>query len=97
MDNEDSFYQLAIGEKYIYATFSGVPVGEMFKQKNEYACVPRTLVVFDWNGNVKGKFDLNNSISALCLDSKEEYLYVRHNEPDVSLWRYKVSDILEHL
>ena len=97
LENESGFYRLAIGKKYVYATFSGVPMEEMFKQKNEYACVPRTLVVFDWNGNVKGKFNLNNSISALCLDSKEEYLYVRHNEPDVSLWRYKVSDILEHL
>lgn len=97
MDNEDSFYQLAIGEKYIYATFSGVPVGEMFKQKNESACVPRTLVVFDWDGNVKGKFNLNYLINAICLDDKEEYLYVQHDEPDVSLWRYKVSDILEHL
>ena len=97
LKNEDGFYKLVIGKKYIYATFSGIPLEEMLKQQSDYACIPRTLVVFDWNGNVKGKFNLNNSISALCLDDKEEYLYVRHDEPDVSLWKYKVSDILEHL
>ena len=95
--NEDGFYKLVIGKEYIYATFSGIPLEEMFMQQSDYACIPRTLVVFDWNGNVKGKFNLNNSISALCLDNREEYLYVRHDEPDVSLWRYKVADILEYL
>lgn len=97
MKNEDGFYKLVVGEKYIYATFSGIPIEAMFNQQNDYACIPRTLVVLDWDGNVLGKFDLNNSISALCLDDKEEYLYVRHDEPDTSLWRYKVSDIIDKL
>ena len=97
MKNEDGFYKLVATEKYIYATFSGTPIEEMFKQQSDYACVPRTLVVLDWDGYVLGKFNLNNSISALCLDDKEEYLYVEHNEPDTSLWRYKVSDIMDKL
>lgn len=97
LENEDGFYRLVAGEKYIYATFSGIPMKEMYKQRSDYACVPKTIVVFDWDGNVKGKFNLNNPISTLCLDDKEEYLYVKHDEPDVSLWRYKISDISKHL
>ena len=97
LENEDGFYRLVAGEKYIYATFSGIPMKEMYKQRNDYACVPKTIVVFDWDGNVKGKFNLNNPIGTLCLDNKEEYLYVKHDEPDVSLWRYKISDISKHI
>ena len=31
----------------------------------------------------------------ICLDENEEYLYVQHDDPDTSLWRYKVADMLK--
>ena len=63
MKNEDGFYKLVVGEKYIYATFSGIPIEAMFNQQNDYACIPRTLVVLDWDGNVLGKFLLTELVS----------------------------------
>ena len=90
----ESFYQLTIGKEYIYATFSGVENGELLKTQNNDALTPQILVILDKEGNIKGKFDLGKKIRTLCLDEKEEYLYVNHKEPDTSLWRYKVSDFL---
>ena len=61
------------------------------------ALYPKTLLVLDLNGTPLAKFDLGKRYFPLCIDEKEEYIYIRHNDPDVSLWRYKVSDILEHI
>ena len=88
----EAFYDLVIGKEYIYATFSGIENGELFRTKKHDALTPKTLVILDKQGNVKGKFDLGKQIRTLCLDEKEEYLYVHHKEPDTSLWRYKISD-----
>lgn len=92
----EAFYDLVIGKEYIYATFSGIENGEMFRTKNHDALTPKTLVILDKQGNVKGKFDLGKQIRTLCLDEKEEYLYVHHKEPDTSLWRYKISDFTKY-
>ena len=92
----ESFYDLTIGKEYIYATFSGIENGELFKTQKNDALTPQILVILDKEGNIKGKFDLGKKIRTLCLDEKEEYLYVNHLEPDTSLWRYKVSDFLKH-
>lgn len=96
-DNIHGFYSLAVGEKYIFAAYSGVESGELHRQRSGMALYPRTLVVFDLDGNPKGKFQLEGRFAPICLDENEEYLYVQHDDPDTSLWRYKVSDILKHL
>lgn len=96
-DNIQGFYSLAIGEKYIYAAYSGVKSGELHRQRSGMALYPRTLVVFDLDGNPLKKFQLEGRFVPICLDEGEEYLYVQHDDPDTSLWRYKVSDILKHL
>lgn len=96
-DNIHGFYSLAIGEKYIFAAYSGVESGELYRQRSGMALYPRTLVVFDLDGNPRGKFQLEGRFVPICLDENEEYLYVQHDDPDTSLWRYKVSDILKRL
>lgn len=96
-DNIEGFTDFAIGKKYIYAAYSGVESGEAKRQRSAMALYPKTLLVLDLNGTPLAKFDLGKRYFPLCIDEKEEYIYIRHNDPDVSLWRYKVSDILEHI
>lgn len=96
-DNVESFYDLIVGEEYIYVSFSGIEEGESLRDPSGGAALtPKTLVILDKQGNVKGKFDLGKKICTFCLDDKEEYLYVNHEEPDTSMWRYKVADFLKH-
>lgn len=96
-NNTEGFYSLAVGEKYLFAAYSGVESGELHRQRSGMALYPRTLVVFDLYGNPLKKFKLEGRFVPICLDSKEEYLYVQHDDPDTSLWRYKISDIEDHL
>ena len=55
------------------------------------------MYVFDLNGNPLAKFDTGKRVTNMCLDEKEDYLYVKHYDPDISLWRYKVSDMVKHV
>lgn len=96
-NNTEGFYSLAVGKKYLFAAYSGVESGELHRQRSGMALYPRTLVVFDLYGNPLKKFKLEGRFVPICLDSKEEYLYVQHDDPDTSLWRYKISDIESHL
>ena len=96
-DNIEGFSDMTIGKKYIYAAYSGVESGEAKKQRSAMALYPKHLLVLDLNGKPLAKFDLGKRYIPLCLDEKEEYIYIKHYDPDVSLWRYKVSDILKHL
>lgn len=96
-DNIEGFSDLAVGKKYIFASYSGIESGEAKRQRNVNAIKPKTLMVFNLEGTPLAKFSLDKRFTPLCLDEKEEYLYIKHNEPDMCLWRYKVSDILKHL
>ena len=95
--NIEGFYAFTVGKKYIYAAYSGVKSGEMYKARSAKALYPKNLVVFDLNGRPLAKFCMDKCFVPLCLDDQEEYLYIQHGDPDTSLWRYKVSDILKHL
>ena len=96
--NIEGFYAFTVGNRYIFAAYSGVKSGEMLEQHSAKALYPKNLVVFDLaTGKPLAKFCMDKCFVPLCLDDKEEYLYIQHDDPDTSLWRYKVSDILEHL
>ena len=96
--NIEGFYAFTVGDKYIFAAYSGVKSGEMIEQRSAKALYPKNLVVFDLaSGKPLSKFCMDKCFVPLCLDDKEEFLYIQHDDPDTSLWRYKVSDILEHL
>lgn len=97
MDNLEGFFGLAVGKKYIFATFSGIPLERMYKERSAYARRSTYLYVFDLNGNPLAKFDTGKRVTNMCLDEKEDYLYVKHYDPDISLWRYKVSDMVKHV
>lgn len=97
MDNLEGFYGLAVGKEYIYATFSGIPSEKMYQERDSYALRSTYLYVFDLTGKPLGKFDTGKRVCTMCLDEKEDYLYVKHYDPDMSLWRYKVSDMVKHV
>ena len=96
-DNPQGFYGLAVGEKYIFAAYSGVPAGDMYKEQNAYALNPKFLYIFDLEGKPLAKFAVDKRISAICLDEEENFLYVQHIDPDLSLWRYNVADMLRYI
>ena len=96
-DNIEGFADMAIGKKYIYASYSGVESSEAKRQRSAMALYPKHLLVLDFRGKPLAKFDLGKRYIPLCLDDEEEYIYIKHYDPDVSLWRYKVSDILKHI
>lgn len=96
-DNIQGFMGFAVGKNHIFASYSGAESGEARRQRMVSAIYPKTLLVLDLNGVPLVKFDLGKKFVSLCLDDDEEYLYVKHTEPDVSLYRYKVSDIMKLL
>ena len=97
MNNIEGFYGLAIGKKYIFATYSGIPLEKMYEEKSGYALRSTYLYVFDLDGNPLAKFDTGKRVTNMCLDEKEDYLYVEQHAPDLSLWRYRVSDMLKYI
>ena len=96
-DNIQGFTSIAIGKEHIFAAYSGVESGEIYRQRSGMAIYPRTIAVFDLQGNPLKKFQLQGRFVPICLDEDEEYLYVQHDDPDTSLWRYKVSDMLRQI
>ena len=96
-DNIQGFTSIAIGKEHIFAAYSGVESGELHRNRSGMALYPRTIVVFDLQGNPLKKFQLEGRFVPICLDENEEYLYVQHDDPDTSLWRYKVADMLRQI
>lgn len=96
-DNIQGFTSIAIGKEHIFAAYSGVESGELHRKRSGMALYPRTIVVFDLQGNPLKKFQLEGRFVPICLDENEEYLYVQHDDPDTSLWRYKVADMLRQI
>ena len=96
-DNLYGFSDIAIGEKYIFATYSGIPIGEMFKH-NSYAIAAQTLVVINKeDGAVLGRFKLSSRSAFLCLSDDEEHLYVMNIDPELQVERIEVDDLLDKI
>ena len=95
--NQHGFSHMIVGEKYIFATYSGELTGKMFEERNVYAIDPETLVVFTHEGIPIGRFKLNSHSTLLGLSGDEKYLYVHNSDPEVQIMRIRMSDILEKL
>lgn len=91
------FSDMVVGEKYIFATYSGIPTAEMFRQRSVSAIAAQTLVVLNHDGAVLGRFKLNSKSSTIGLTEDEKYLYVMNTDPEVQIVRMKVSDILDRV
>lgn len=91
--NLHGFSDIAIGRKYIYALYSGIPSGAMFTKRSVYAIEPKSLVLLEHDGTVVKKYALRNPSNTLCLSEDEKYLYIKTNHPDIAIERFKVSGL----
>ena len=91
------FSDVAIGKKYIFATYSGIPTAEMFRQRSVSAIAAQTLVVLDHDGAVLGRFKLNSKSFTIGLSEDEKFLYVMNTDPEVQIMRIKVQDVLDRI
>lgn len=91
------FSDMVVGKKYIFATYSGIPTAEMFRQRSVSAIAAQTLVVLNHDGAVLGRFKLNSKSFTIGLTEDEKYLYVMNTDPEVQIVRIKVSDILDRV
>lgn len=95
--NLKGFSDIAIGEKYIFATYSGLPTAEIFIRRNSEAVSAQTLVVFNHDGAVLGRFKLNSRSHTIGLSKDEKYLYVMNTVPEVQVVRIRTSDLLNKI
>lgn len=95
--NQHGFANMVVGEKYIFATYSGVLTGKMFEERNVYAIDPETLVVLTYDGRPVGRFKLNCHSTLLGLSGDGKYLYVHNSDPEVQIMRIRISDILDKI
>lgn len=95
--NLKGFSDVAVGEKYIFATYSGLPTAEIYMRHNSSAVKAQTLVVLNHDGAVLGRFKLNSRSHTIGLSEDEKYLYVMNTDPEVQVVRIKVRDILEKI
>ena len=93
-DNLNGFSDMTVGKKFIYATYSGIPMRVMFEKRSVNAIGARELVVFNHDGEPLGRFKLRSCSFAVGLSEDEEYVYVMNIDPEVQIERIKVSDIV---
>lgn len=94
-DNLKGFSDMTIGKNYVLATYSGIPMSKMFKERNVNAIGARTLVVFNHEGEPLGRFKLRSCSFCVGLSEDEKYIYVMNIDPEVQIERIRMSDIEE--
>ena len=92
-DNLNGFSDMTVGKKYIFATYSGIPMRVMFEKRSVYAIGARELAVFNHDGEPIGRFKLRSCSFTVGLSGDEEYVYVMNVDPEVQIERIKVSDM----
>lgn len=94
-NNRHGFSDLALDEDYIFATYSGIPSGEMYRQRSVYAVEAQSLVILSRKtGEALRKYRLQSRVNLLCLSEDGKYLYVEHIDPEVQIERFPVKDLL---
>jgi hypothetical protein len=91
-ENRDGFYGLAANDKYLFATYSGIPYAAA--DTDPSACVPKTLVAFSTSGELLGKYAFENKSGRVCLSKDGRYLYLWNSHPETAIERFNVEDIL---
>ena len=92
-DNRNGFSDMTVGKKYIFATYSGIPMRVMFEKRSVYAIGARELAVFNHDGEPVGRFKLRSCSFTVGLSEDEEYVYVMNIDPEVQIERIRVSDM----
>ena len=95
--NVYGFSHIAVTDKYIFATFSGIRNRKMFEERSTYAVSPKTLVVLNHDGVPLGRFKLNSRCHSVAVSGDGEYLYIQDIDPEDQIERIRMKDILEKL
>ena len=95
--NVYGFSHIAVTDKYIFATFSGIRNRKMFEERSTYAVSPKTLVVLNHEGVPLGRFKLNSRCHSVAVSGDGEYLYIQDIDPEDQIERIRMKDILEKL
>lgn len=96
-DNRNGFSDMTVGKKYIFATYSGIPMRVMFEKRSVYAIGARELAVFNHDGEPLGRFKLRSCSFTVGLSEDEEYVYVMNIDPEVQIERIRLSDMVEKM
>ncbi|MCD7923776.1 MAG: hypothetical protein LUI85_03390 [Bacteroides sp.] len=91
-ENRDGFYGLAANNKYLFATYSGIFYAAA--DTDPSACVPKTLVAFSTSGELIGEYALDHKSSQVCLSENGDNLYIWSSNPEVTIERFSVKEIL---
>jgi hypothetical protein len=76
-ENKIAYYDLKLGNKYIYALYSGIQVAP------EPYCYATHLLVFDYAGNPVKTFELDVTVAYnMAIDEEKNMAYVAYNEKD---------------
>ncbi|AUP78668.1 BF3164 family lipoprotein [Flavivirga eckloniae] len=73
-NNRRSFMSATTSENYIYILYSGKPVGTTKESYNK-ARLCDMIYVFDWEGNAIKKYRLDQDVTSIALDEKNNLLY----------------------
>jgi len=92
LDRNVTYYcwKPAIGDKYVYISYSGRTVHEAVKEQskgNTYMFIEQ----YDWNGNPVRKFRLDRWGYLYVDEEKNEILLISTVDDD-PFWRYKLPD-----
>ncbi len=87
-ENSFGFKNLAVSDKYVYATYSEKSI----KETSPMTANGKYLFVFDWSGNLKKTFLLDYSVRTIAVSQDGQYLFATAIiENDVKILRYKLN------
>lgn len=64
--------------RYVYALYSG----RNYKDHKEKAVVGKTVKVYDWNGKIVKKINLDTDVKVMCVSSDDRKIYAIAHHPD---------------
>lgn len=64
--------------RYVYALYSG----RNYKDHKEKAFVGKTVKVYDWNGKIVKKINLDTDVKVMCVSSDDRKIYAIAHHPD---------------
>lgn len=85
-DSRMGFMDVTVAEDRVYAIFSGKNYRE--EGKDFTSC--KTLMVFDWNGNLQNTYSLEHGVTGINYVAGENVLYAVSNAPDILLSRVQL-------
>lgn len=91
-ENIKGFYDVAMTEKYVICSYSGIKISE--GRKTSGGLLPKTLLVFDHSGRPIKKFITKKDIGRFCLSEDGNTVYGFYFNPEVGIAKYDLTPYL---